>query len=78
MDLGTRGSGTRGRAEDGGLMAFLAMVVGKLGASGLGVGGLVCDGGVGAVVVGCDGATSWSSSRRWLSAVKASYIRCCC
>ena len=78
MDLGTRGSGTRGGAEDGGLASLVVVVVGRFGVGGLGVGELAFGGGVGAVVEGCGGAKSWSSSRRWFSAVKAPYISCCC
>ena len=70
VDLGTRGSGargsgTRGGTEGGGLASSVAVVVGKLGAGRLGVGELAFVGSVGAVVEGCEGAESWSSSRRW-------------
>ena len=67
MDLGTRGCGTRDGTEDGGLASSVALVVGRLGAGRLGVGEgeLAFGGGVVVVVEGCEGAKSWSSSRRW-------------
>ena len=65
VDLGTRGCGTRGGTEDGGLTSSVAVVVGRLGAGRLGVGELAFGGGVGVGVEGCEGAKSWSSSRRW-------------
>ena len=78
VDLGTRGSGTRGEADEGGLASLVVVVVGRFGVGRLGVGELAFGGGVGAGVEGCGGAKSWSSSRRWFSAVKAPYISCCC
>ena len=78
VDLGTRGTGERGAAAEGKLVSVVLVAVGGFGGGGVGVGGLVFGVGVGAVVGGCDGARSWSSRRRWLSAVKAPYISCCC
>ena len=78
MDLGTRGSGARGADDEGRLVSVVLVAFGKVDVGGLGVSELALGGGVGAVVGGCDGAKSWSSSRRWLSAVKAPYISCCC
>ena len=77
-DLGTRGTGERGAAAGGRLVSVVPVVVGRVVVGGLGGGELVFGVGVGAVAGGCDGAKSWSSSRRWLSAVKAPYISCCC
>ena len=78
VDLGTRGTGARGAAAEGRLVSVVLVAVGRFGVGGCGVGEPVFGVGVGAVVGGCDGAKSWSSSRRWLSAVKAPYISCCC
>ena len=78
MDLGARGTGERGAAAGGRLVSVVPVVVGGVDDGGLGGGGLVCGVGVGAVAGGCDGAKSWSSSRRWLRAVKAPYMSCCC
>ena len=59
-------------------MSVVVVVVGRVVVGGLGVGEMAFGGGDGAVVEGWDGAKSWSSSRRWLSAVKAPCISCCC
>ena len=78
MDLGARGTGERGAAASGRLVSVVPVVGGGVVDGGLGGGGLVFGRGVGAVAGGCDGAKSWSSSRRWLRAVKAAYMSCCC
>ena len=73
-----RGTGERGAAAGGGLVSAVPVAVGGVDVGGLGGGGVVDGVGAGAVDGGCDGAKSWSSSRLWLSAVKAPYMSCCC
>ena len=58
MDLGARGTGERGAAAEGRLGLVVPVVGGGVVGGGFDGGGVDCDGGVGAVAGGCDGAKS--------------------